>query len=42
MSRVAPEIDPDELPDPICNYCGSVIEETDQECPGRPQGVCAP
>jgi hypothetical protein len=26
----------------ICDFCGFEIEEVDQECPARDEGVCAP
>lgn len=41
-SRTADRFDPEELPDPICASCGWPIMETDQECPARDGGVCAP
>jgi hypothetical protein len=27
---------------PICDYCGEWIDEPDQACPAREEGVCAP
>jgi hypothetical protein len=30
-----------ELPPPVCDCCGYVIESDDQQCPARPEGVCA-
>lgn len=32
----------EELPPPICDTCGGEIEGLDQQCPARPEGVCAP
>lgn len=34
--------DTDGLPDPVCDYCGIVIEETGQQCPALDGGVCSP
>jgi hypothetical protein len=40
--QVPPDFDDVDLATPICDACGGEITETDQECPGRDEGVCAP
>jgi hypothetical protein len=42
MSRSTSDFDPSELPPPVCDTCGCVIEELDQDCVARDEGVCAP
>lgn len=32
----------EDLPDPICEYCGMPIEERGQKCPALDDGQCAP
>lgn len=34
--------DLDDLPPPICEYCGFTIEERGQKCPALDDGVCEP
>ena len=33
-------LDPETLPEPVCETCGCIIEEPDQDCPARDEGVC--
>lgn len=33
---------PEDLPDPICEYCGFPIEEDGQRCVALDDGECAP
>jgi len=32
----------DQLPLPVCNFCGFEIEERDQDCPALDDGRCRP
>jgi hypothetical protein len=44
VSRPSPgtEVNPDELPLPVCNFCGFEIEEREQDCPALDNGRCRP
>ena len=42
MSSVAETADFDTLSPPVCDTCGRVIVEDDQECLALDDGVCAP
>lgn len=45
MSRTGPgaiDFDPAELPPPICRFCGDTIDEHEQDCAARAEGVCRP
>ncbi|WP_255195384.1 hypothetical protein [Halorarius litoreus] len=42
MSEVRPRVDLDSLDAPICDTCGCRIDQPDQDCPARSDGVCAP
>jgi hypothetical protein len=35
-------VDADELPPPVCDYCGSEIEDRGQQCPALDSGECRP
>lgn len=42
MSRSIAEFQPEELPAPVCDYCGFEIKELDQDCVAVDEGVCYP
>ncbi len=42
MSRGVRDPGLEDLPDPICWYCGTRIEEEPQDCPARDDGRCRP
>jgi len=43
VSRHAPRFTDADLPDPVCDYCGTTIDEdTDQQCPALDDGRCQP
>jgi len=42
MSGVTASLDPEQLLDPICLFCGYPIEEDDQDCMARDEGRCRP
>jgi predicted Zn-ribbon and HTH transcriptional regulator len=35
-------LDLEELPPPVCNFCGFEIEEREQDCPALDDGRCRP
>jgi hypothetical protein len=42
VSLERPTVDLEDLPNPICDYCGGEIAEDEQECPALEDGRCAP
>lgn len=42
VSRQEPRFDVDELPAPICDFCGEAIEDETADCPARDEGRCHP
>lgn len=40
MSTLREPVDLEGLEDPVCDTCGCVIEEIEQQCPARDEGVC--
>lgn len=42
MSRAVERVDLDSLGLAICEFCGEAIVDSDQNCPARDDGRCAP